>query len=81
LAALLLDAGARLDLRDDLLKSSPLGWACRWGRIELVTLFLERGADPNEPAAEPWATQAAGAATMGRTDVLAVLRTHPRYQS
>jgi hypothetical protein len=31
-AAMLLDFGARLDLRDDLLKSTPLGWACRWGR-------------------------------------------------
>jgi hypothetical protein len=30
----LLDAGARLDIRDDLLKSTPLGWACRWGRVE-----------------------------------------------
>ncbi len=26
--ALLLDAGATVDLRDDLLKSAPLGWAC-----------------------------------------------------
>jgi len=48
-----LDAGARLDLRDDLLRSTPLGWACRWGRAELVQLFLERGANPNEPDAEP----------------------------
>jgi ankyrin repeat protein len=50
-----LDAGARLDLRDDILKSTPLGWACRWGRRELVRLFLERGADPVEPEADPWA--------------------------
>jgi ankyrin repeat protein len=41
-----LDAGAQTDLRDDLLKSTPLGWACRWGRDDLVRLFLERGADP-----------------------------------
>lgn len=26
-----LNAGARTDVRDDLLKSTPLGWACRWG--------------------------------------------------
>ncbi|MGA7524889.1 MAG: hypothetical protein WBW84_20735 [Acidobacteriaceae bacterium] len=32
-AAMLIDHGARLDLRDDLLKSTPLGWACRWGRL------------------------------------------------
>ena len=51
-ATILLDAGARLDVRDDLLGSTPLGWACRWGRVELVTLLLERGADPVEADAE-----------------------------
>ncbi len=45
LATLLLDAGARTDIRDDFLKSTPLGWACRWGRVELVKLLLARGAD------------------------------------
>ena len=30
-AKLLLDTGASLDVRDSLLKSTPLGWACRWG--------------------------------------------------
>ncbi len=35
-ATMLLDAGASLAKRDPLLKSTPLGWACRWGRIELV---------------------------------------------
>ena len=48
LATILLDAGARLDVRDTLLESTPLGWACRWGRVELVKLFLARGADPVE---------------------------------
>ena len=55
-ATMLLDAGARLDVRDNLLESTPLGWACRWGRIELVKLLLERGADPIEAEAPPWAT-------------------------
>ncbi len=55
-AKLLLDAGARMDVRDDLLKSTPLGWACRWGRLEMINLLLERGADPVEADAEPWAT-------------------------
>lgn len=39
-AAMLLDAGAKLNPRDDLLRSTPLGWACRWGREELVELLL-----------------------------------------
>lgn len=74
-ASMLLDAGARLDLRDDVLQSTPLGWACRWGRVELVTLFLERGADPLEAGAEPWATPMAWAEKMNRRAVLSVLRT------
>ena len=69
-----LDAGGRLDLRDNLLKSTPLGWACRWGRIELVRLFLERGADPIEADAEPWTTPRAWAEKMNHAHILAVLR-------
>jgi ankyrin repeat protein len=68
-----LDAGGRLDVRDNLLKSTPLGWACRWGRIELVRLFLERGADPIEADAEPWTTPRAWAEKMNHADVLAML--------
>jgi ankyrin repeat protein len=72
-AAMLLDHGARLDLRDDLLKSTPLGWACRWGRKELVELLIARGAPVNEPDAEPWATPVAWAEKMKQDAVLAVL--------
>lgn len=72
-ATVLLDAGARLDVRDDLLESTPLGWACRWGRIELVRLFIGRGADPVEGDARPWASPAAWARKKQRDDVLAEL--------
>jgi len=72
-ATILLDAGARLDVRDDLLRSTPLGWACRWGRVELVTLLLERGADPIEADAEPWATPRAWAEKMKHRAVFALL--------
>ena len=73
-ATMLLDGGARLDVRDDLLRSTPLGWACRWGRVELVKLYLSRGADPNEADAEPWARPRAWAKKMKHTEVLALLR-------
>jgi ankyrin repeat protein len=75
-ASMLLDHGARLDLRDDLLRSTPLGWACRWGRRELVELLIERGAPVNEPDSEPWATPKAWATKMKRAAVLAILREH-----
>jgi len=73
LATILLDAGARLDVRDTLLESTPLGWACRWGRIELVRLFLARGADPVEADAEPWASPRAWAERMHGPQILELL--------
>jgi ankyrin repeat protein len=72
-ATLLLDRGARLDVRDDLLESTPLGWACRWGRIELVDLLLARGADPIEAGAPRWAQPAAWAAKAGHPEVVVLL--------
>jgi len=73
LATILLEAGARLDVRDDLLKSTPLGWACRWGRVEMVKLFLAHGADSVEADAEPWATPIAWAEKMEHEEVVALL--------
>ncbi len=73
-AEVLLDAGARLDVRDRLLASTPLGWACRWGRIEMVRLLLARGADPVEADAEPWARPLAWAERMEHRDIAALLR-------
>ncbi len=77
-AAMLIDHGARLDLRDDMLESTPLGWACRWGRKELVELLISRDAPVNEPDAEPWATPVAWAEKTGHGAVLEVLREHQR---
>jgi ankyrin repeat protein len=73
LATRLLDAGARTDIRDEFLKSTPLGWACRWGRVEMVTLLLERGADSLEADAEPWATPGAWARKMGHPHIAVLL--------
>ncbi len=73
-ALMLLDAGARTDMRDELLRSTALGWACRWGRVHFVKLLLERGADPVEKEAEPWATPMAWAQKMKHEEVLEVLR-------
>jgi len=73
-AAMLIDHGARLNLRDDLLQSTPLGWACRWGRRELVELLLHRGARVHEEDAEAWATPEAWARKMGHSEILAILQ-------
>ena len=72
-AELLLDHGARTDIRDDLLESTPLAWACRWGRAHFVKLLLARGADPVERDAPAWATPAAWARKMHHRHVLKLL--------
>ena len=48
-AVALLEAGARTDVRDDVLKSTPLGWACRWGRTPIVALIRRGSADEPDP--------------------------------
>ncbi len=73
-AALLLDAGADLTRRDPLLRSTPLGWACRWGRYGLARLLIERGAAAAEPDAEPWAAPLSWAVKKGHAEVAALLR-------
>lgn len=73
-AVMLLDHGARLDMRDELLQSTPLGWACRWGRKELAELLIARGAPVDEPDTEAWATPLAWAEKMGHAEIAGVLR-------
>jgi ankyrin repeat protein len=73
-AAMLIDHGARMDLRDDLLQSTPLGWACRWGHRDLVELLIQRGAPVHEKDAEAWATPEAWAQKMDHQEVLEVLK-------
>ena len=68
-----LEAGARTDPRDGILKSTPLGWACRWGKIKLVRLLLDHGASPHETDAEPWAQPLAWAQKMGHGEIASLL--------
>jgi len=72
-ARLLLDHGAAIDAIDDEYCSTPLGVAARWGRRDIVTLLLARGADPNASGA-PWSTPLAWARKKGHADVEAALR-------
>jgi ankyrin repeat protein len=58
---------------DDLLKSTPLGWAARWGKTEMVELFLKHGADKSL-AGETWATPLAWAQKKGHTEIIELLK-------
>ena len=50
------------------------------GRAELVTLLLERGADPIEAAAEPWATPLIVGGNMNRGAVRSILLKHAPHR-
>jgi ankyrin repeat protein len=68
-----LEAGARMDRRDDILSSTPLGWACRWGRVQLVRLLIENGVDREEKDAEEWARPRSWARKMDHNEIVQVL--------
>ena len=70
---LLLAHGARVDVVDDEFRSTPLGFAARWGRREIVRLLLEHGADPNVAGAS-WATPLAWAEKKGHRGIAEDLR-------
>ena len=72
---LLLKHGAAIDVVDDEFQSTPLGFAARWGRREMVGLLLQRGADPNLAGAA-WATPLAWAERRQQSEAAAILRQH-----
>jgi ankyrin repeat protein len=71
-AQLLIAHGADIDAIDEEYRSTPLGLAARRGQTELVSLLLERGADP-DLAAAPWATPLAWARKRGQQEVVGAL--------
>ena len=72
-AEALLNAGAKVGGRDDLLKSTALGWACRWGQVRVAKLMLEHGADPVEGDAERWAKPRAWAEKRAHPEIIELL--------
>jgi ankyrin repeat protein len=72
-AKTLLKAGAKVGERDEMLNSTALGWACRWGRSRVVGLMLEHGADPVEAAGEAWARPRAWAEKRGNMEIVGLL--------
>ncbi len=71
-AQLLIAHGADIDAVDEEYRSTPLGLAARRGQRELVSLLLERGADP-DLAGTPWARPLAWARKKGQQEVADVL--------
>jgi ankyrin repeat protein len=72
-ARLLLDHGADINAIDEEYRSTPLGFAARWGQRDMLAFLLARGADPSKSGA-PWATPLAWAEKKGRHEIESDLR-------
>jgi ankyrin repeat protein len=73
-AAMLLDAGANINAREEEYRSTPLGWAARRNALQMVDFLLSHGAAANLPDDESWATPLAWAERRGHAEVAARLR-------
>jgi ankyrin repeat protein len=72
-ATWLLDRGADINRRDHEFDSTPLAWAARVGRAEMLELLLSRGALRELPDDEPWSMPAAWARRRGHEHILQLL--------
>jgi ankyrin repeat protein len=78
-AALFIEHGADLNARDEDICSTPLGWAAKFGKTNMVELLLERGAKPNpgdDPPELAWATPLAWATRRGHAGIVDLLKQH-----
>jgi ankyrin repeat protein len=69
----ILDRSADINRRDNEFDSTPLAWAARVGRAEMIELLLSRGALRKLPDDEPWSIPAAWARRRGHTHILKLL--------
>ncbi len=65
-----LDFGADIDAIDTEWSSTPLGWAAREDKKEMVEWLLNKGAKPNLPEDEPWALPSEWAKRRGHQEIM-----------
>ena len=74
-----IEHGADLNAREEDFCSTPLGWAAKSGKVEMVELLLKSGAKPNLPDDAPnllWATPLAWATRRGHGEIVELLKRH-----
>ena len=74
LAEVLLDYKADLNVQDDELCSTPLGWHVRAGHKDVVAFLLEHGASANIPDTPAWAAPLSWAEKRGHREIAEMLR-------
>jgi len=75
-AAVCLEFGADINTMDTDASSTPLGWAAREGKTEMVRWLLHNGANPDLPLDEEWARPLAWATRRGHSAVTEELKQH-----
>jgi len=78
-AAIFIEHGADLHARDEDIRSTPLGWAAKAGKLEMVGFLLKSGAQPNLPDDSPdlfWATPLEWATRRGHGEIVELLKRH-----
>jgi len=73
-AAIFLEHGADIDAIDEQHCTTPLGWAAKAGKTEMVQFLLTKGANPLLPTDRPWALPHAWAERRGHGAVLELLK-------
>jgi len=77
-AAIFIEHGADLNVRDEEFCSTPLGWAARRGKTRMVEFLLRCGAKLNLPDDPPWATPIAWAIRRGHDQIVQLLREYEK---
>jgi len=80
-AAFFIEHGADLNARDEDLCSTPLAWAAKFGKKNMVEFLLRKGAKPNLPDDPPWATPLAWATRRGHQEIVDLLNEFDRTGS
>ena len=73
MATLCIEQGADINAVEGFHSSTPLGWAAREGKKEMVEWLLNKGADPTFPKEEPWAQPLVLAQRRGHDAITALL--------
>jgi ankyrin repeat protein len=75
-ARILLHAGANISAKEEVYRSTPLGFAARNNMPDMVEFLLSRGAPTNLPDDEPWSTPLAWSERRGHVEIAQILRKH-----
>lgn len=73
-AELFLQHGADINAVDEELYTTPLGYAAKSGKINMVRFLLDKGADPSQPTQHPWSKPLAWAERRGHTEIVNLLK-------